>query len=187
MHALAERTTPELDLRKLFWLSRLFRDEEPALTTRVERLMEELSGFALSPLERWSAEDLARARHFAEEIVVLYVSYFYDLSRLPVTYYKREKAIRRLLDREFSALFKEIARRQGAHPEARLVTEEPIYYLLQMARTRGFPKGPKSEHKRPHVPTLKMRFHVDLARQLDSGSGSGAGDGDRRVLLPHEL
>src|SRR4051794_38223286 len=96
---------PDHDLRTLFQLSRMFRNEEISLTSRIEQLMLELKAFAFSPLKNWDLEILSHARHFAEEIVVLYVSYFYDMSQIPVTYYKREKWIRRHLDRQFSSLF----------------------------------------------------------------------------------
>lgn len=151
---------------------------------RIEQLLPELKGFSLSPLNNWDYDSLSQARHFAEEITVLYSSYFYDLSKLPVTYYKREKWIRRHFDAQFSRLFKEIIHRSGRILEAELITEEPIYYLLQKAREKSFPKEPKSKDRRPHVSTLKIRFHVDLARRLDP---ENVRDGDRRVLLPYEI
>jgi hypothetical protein len=158
------RTTPDTDLRFLFQLSRQFRNEELSLTERIEQLMEKLKTFHFSTLEKWSTENLGNARHFAEEIIVLYVSYFHDVSLIPVTFYKREKWIRRHLDEEFSALFKEITRRSEMPLISTLVTEEPIYYLLQKAREKSFPRSPKSKNRRPHVATLKIRFHVELAR-----------------------
>ena len=163
----------------------MFRNEELSLTSRVEQLMAELKSFVFSRLDTgWNSDQLQHARHFAEEIITLYVSYFYDLSLLPVTYYKREKWIRRHLDGQFSTLFKEIRRRSGATPEVELILEEPIYYLLQKAREKSFPKAPKSKNRRPHLSTLKMRFHVDLSRRLDPIESK---DYDRRVLLPYEL
>jgi hypothetical protein len=176
--------TPDRDLRVLFQLSRMFRNEKLSLTFRIEQLMIELKPFTFSTFQYWNTELLSHARHFAEEVIVLYVSYFYDPSQIPVTYYKREKWIRRHLDEQFSKLFKEIKSRSGGSPEPELITEEPIYYLLQKARERSFPKAPKSKNKRPHLPTLKMRFHVDLACRLDP---VGFKDGDRKVLLPYEI
>jgi hypothetical protein len=183
-------STPDWDLRNLFRLTRLFRDESLELTARIEQLLPEVESFRLSPLNAWDPDSLARARHFAEEIVVLYVGYFYDPSRIPVTYYKREKAIRRHFDAQFARLFAEIIRRSGRIPEPELVTAEPIYYLLQKSREKRFPKGPKSQGHRPRRDTLKIRFHVDLACRLDPEdpeAPSAANAGDRRVLLPHEL
>jgi hypothetical protein len=176
--------TPEKDLRILFLLSRLFKDETISLTQQIDQFMSEYKQFSLSPLNSWSFENLTRARHFAEEIISLYVSLFYDVSQIPVTYYKREKWIRRHLDGQFSSLFKEIARRSQVTSEVELILEEPIYYLLQKAREKSFPKAPKSKNKRPHLAVLKMRFHVDLARRLDPEASS---DTERRVLLPFEL
>ncbi len=176
------------DLRQLFRLSRFFRDESIALTARVEQLVPELRQLKLSPLGKWDPDALSQARHFAEEIIALYVSYFHDVSRIPVTYYKREKAIRRHFDAEFSRLFKEIARRAGRVGEPELITEEPIYYLLQKAREKSFPKLPKSQGHRPHLETLKSRFRVDLACRLDPESPvRSAFEPTCRVLLPHEL
>src|SRR3954452_12767595 len=90
--------TPDSDLRFLFQLSRIFRNEDLTLTIRIEQLMPILKPFHFSPWSAWNLENLSQARHFAEEIIVLYVSYYYNLSRIPVTYYKREKWIRRYLD-----------------------------------------------------------------------------------------
>src|SRR4051794_19730349 len=101
--------TPDQDLISLFRLSRMFRDPDIPLTTRIEQLLLPLKSFGFSKLHLWDSDPLSHARHFAEEIVPLYVSYFYDPSLIPVTYYKREKWIRRHLDEEFSKLFKEIA------------------------------------------------------------------------------
>jgi hypothetical protein len=176
-------STPDSDLKTLYRLSRFFRTEETPLTDRIEQLMVELKAFSFSPWSGWSLELLHQARHFAEEIICLYVSYFWDLSQVPVTYYKREKWIRRHFDQQFSQLFKEIVIRSGRVQKIELILEEPIYYLLQKAREKSFPRAPKSKKKRPHLNTLKIRFHADLGRALDSEGGSN----QPRVLLPYEI
>lgn len=178
-------STPELDLRRLFQLSRLMRETDLALTERITALLELLQEFVLSPPKGWDSESLARARHFAEEVTVLYVSWFHDPSRIPVTFYKRERWVRRHLDAQFSALFREIQRRVFGEPHEReLITQEPIYWLTQKAREKSFPKGPKSQGRRPNLETLRIRFHAALAQRLDPETG---GDRDRRVPLPHEI
>jgi hypothetical protein len=184
LQPLSKIPTPEKDLRILFLLCRLLKDETVSLTDYIEQFMTQYQQFVFSPLNQWDTENLSRARHFAEEIISLYVSHFYDLSQIPVTYYKREKWIRRHLDGQFSNLFKEIASRSQVTPEKELILEEPIYYLLQKAREKSFPKAPKSKNKRPHLEVLKIRFHVDLAQRLDPEI---PGEHGRKVLLPFEI
>jgi len=180
----ARSSTPDQDLRVLFGLTRRLREEIPALTGRVEQLFPEVEALSLSPLEGWDTESLQRARHFAEEVTIHYVLYFHNLKELPVTYYKREKAIRRRLDQEFSRLFREIIRRSGREYKPELITEEPIYYLLQKARERSFPTSPRSKGRHPLLETLRIRLQVDLAARLDPEARERE---DRRVLLPFQI
>ncbi len=180
----AKPSTPDQDLQKLFFLTRFIRDESLNQTEIIEQLLQKIEGFQFSPLGDWDLESLRRARHFAEEMTIYYVSHFHNLKELPVTYYKREKSIRRHLDLEFSHLFQEIIRRSGRPYHAELITEEPIYYLLQKAREKSFPKTPKSKGKRPLLNILRMRFHVELSAKLDPDANDRE---DRRVLLPFEI
>lgn len=175
---------PDADLHLLFLLTRLFREEHPNQSTFVEELFPLVESLALSPLSGWDLESLARARHFAEEITIHYVKLFHNLATLPVTYYKREKAIRRHLDQEFSRLFREIIRRAGIAYLPELISEEPIYYLLQKAREKSFPKTTRGKGRHPLIETLRMRFHVALSAKLDP---ENKGPEDRRVLLPFEI
>lgn len=140
--------------------------------------------FRFSPLDRWDAESLQRARYYAEELTVHYVAHFHNLKDLAVTYYKREKAIRRHLDHEFSRLFQELIRRSGREYEPELITEEPIYWLLQKAHAKTFPLSPRSEGKHPLIESMRIRFHAELAARLDP---EGRDREDRRVPLPYEL
>lgn len=180
----ARKSTPEQDLRVLFGLTRQLRENVPSLTERVEQLFPEVESLTLSPLEGWDLESLQHARHFAEELTIHYVLHFHNLKELPVTYYKREKVIRRRLDHEFSRLFQEIVRRAGREYKPELITEEPIYYLLQKARERSFPTSPRSKGKHPLLETLRIRLHVDLAARLDPDAREQE---DRRVLLPFQI
>jgi hypothetical protein len=180
-------SSPALDLRVLFRLSRSLKHEELAPEARVEQLFAETRELQLSPLARWSDEELSQGRLFAEEMIVGYVTAFHDPSRLPVTYYKRERWVRRHLDGQFSRLLKEIQRRaygKGPVPSAELITEEPIYYLSQKAREKSFPRGPRSKNRAPHLATLRIRLHVALSARLDP---HGLDRGERRVLLPNEI
>ena len=182
----AERmlASPDQNLRKLFQLKRKLQEKDVPLTSLIEQLMDELKSFVFSSMKSWDGELLRQARYFAESVIPLYVSLFYDPSQIPVTYYKREKWIRRHLDKQFSILFHEIEFRSNGTSSAELIIDEPIYYLLQKAREKSFPKASKSQNKRPHLPTLKIRFHVDLAGKLDSPESEGS---NRRILLPFEI
>lgn len=181
--------TADRDLRSLFLLNRVLKDADLPAEQRIKELYDFLfenrslpsRTFSLSKLGDWNPDDLQRALYFSEEISALYARYYHDSSVIPVTFYKREKRIRRHLDHEFSSLYKEIIRRSGRLLEPELITEEPIYYLMQRAREKGFPKAKEGG---PNLNTLKSRFHLELARRLDPDASS---DGQRRVLLPHEI
>ncbi len=179
----------EASLRALFRLTRLFRDAGQTATERVEALFGMLFGrsredrvvLALDDLREWSEDSLTNALGLGEELVAQYVKAFSDPRNLPVTYYKRERVIRRFLDKQLSGLLKELARRTRGPMEATLILEEPIYYLTQKYRERSFPK-PRSEFAALEV--LKSRFHSDLTQHFGRDPFSG---NPRRVLLPHEI
>jgi hypothetical protein len=174
----------ERQLTALFWLSRLLKDETLAATDLTERLYSHLFGtniFELSRFGEWEQGALSGGVHFAGEISALYARRYHDPRVIPVTYYKREKRIRRHLDHQFSLLFDEVRRRAGTDSARELITAEPIYYLMQIARERGFPKD-RDGHA--NLTALSARIHLDLARRL------GVDDREvpsRKVLLPHEI
>ena len=164
-------------------LLRLLRRDDESPATRVETLFAHLfkrgPAFTLASLPNWSLFQLEQAIDITIEIVARYAHDFHDLSVLDVTYYKREKRVRRHLDQQFSALFKErIARSGRPLPKPELITEEPIYYLEQQARAKSFPKA-RDGHAR--LDLLRSRFRLDLSHRIDTGPDS------RRVLLPHEI
>jgi hypothetical protein len=188
--------TSDLQLRVLFQLNRALQNPELQPTDHVDQLWRDLfeqhgnrSGhrlgdrstrFDLSTAKDWDTESLERAVFFAEEISAQYTHLFHDSRVIPVTYYKREKTIRRYLDHHFSVLFNELISRTHREHEKELITEEPIYYLMQIARERNFPKD---KGGRPNLALLKQRIHLDLShRLLPEGH-----EQMRRVLLPHEI
>jgi hypothetical protein len=178
----------DLQLRVLFQLNRKLQDAELSPTALIEELWKDLFGrrrelvarLDLSSVREWDSESLHRATYFAEEISAQYTHLFCDSRVIPVTYYKREKGIRRYFDHHFSLLFHEIISRSHIAPEKELLTEEPIYYLMKLARERGFPK---EKSGRPNLVLLKSRIHLDLSHRL-TPEGS---EQMRRVLLPHEI
>ncbi|MBC7693490.1 MAG: hypothetical protein H7222_17120 [Methylotenera sp.] len=186
----------DVQLRVLFLLSRKLQEPDILPTDRVEQLYAELfpepsgrpSGrpavFDLSTVNQWDMESLQRAVHFAEEITAHYAARYSDPRVIPVTYYRREKRIRRHFDQHFCHLFEEIMIRSRRLPKKdlvkELVTEEPIYYLMQIAREKKFPK---SRDGHVILSVLKSRIHLDLSKRL-TPEGS---EEMRRVLLPHEI
>jgi hypothetical protein len=178
----------DIQLRVLFQLNRLLQNAELQPLNLVEQLWSELFErkpdrsfrFDLSSVKDWDFESLQRAVYFAEEIAAQYTHLFHDPRVIPVTYYKREKAIRRHFDHGFSLLFNEIISRSRVEHEKELITQEPIYYLLQIARERGFPK---EKNGRPNLALLKSRIHLDLSHRLTPEGTEQV----RRILLPHEI
>jgi hypothetical protein len=175
--------------RSLFQLSRFFRDSTASPPERVEELFALLFGerprerlaIQFERLSEWDENSLHQALALAEEVIAQYVLRFHDLSILPVTYYKRERLIRRHLDQQFSRLFKEVVRRTEGEGKSTLIVEEPIYYLSRKFRERGFPK-PKNPVA--VVEVLKSRFHSELTQFFGRDPFS---ENPRRVLLPHEI
>jgi hypothetical protein len=165
---------------------RMLRQEDLAATGQVEALYAHLFEnravptriLSLTPMDHWDIFELRQAFDVAEELIVQYVGHFYDARVIPVTYYKRERRVRRHLDQQCSALFKELIRRAGKTVEPELVIEEPIYCLEQVAREKRFPK---SRDGKPNLATLRSRLHLELSRLIDTGPDS------RRVLLPYEI
>jgi hypothetical protein len=175
-------------LRVLFQLTRMFRDEDISPCERVEQLhaflfdrkAKRFFSFDLSTASQWDDESLQRAVYFIEEISASYTHFFHNARVIPVTYYKREKHVRRHFDHHFSIVFAEIMKRAKRSPEKELITQEPIYYLMQIAREKSFPKD-RDGHA--NLVLLKQRIHLDLSHRL-SREGS---EEMRRVLLPHEI
>jgi hypothetical protein len=163
------------ELNALFQISRILKDSDLLPTSQVKKLYEYLfktdgfrkREFELTSLSKWEQNALNRAVVYAENTVVLYTYHFYDPRVIPVTYYKREKRIRRHLDYLFSIVFKEIAIRRGLKPQIELIMEEPIFYLMQMVRERSFPKTRK---KIPDFEILKSRFHIALSWRIEIDS-----------------
>ena len=181
-------SSSDRQLQSLFQLTRVLRDPDVPPTTQIEQLYKvqfepwhsQGPTIYLSEVKEWNPESLSQAAYFAEEITALYVHLYYDPRVIPVTYYKREKRIRRYYDQQFSILFKEIMERNHRTFVKELATEEPIYYLMQIAREKKFPRT-KDHHAMLSV--LKTRIHLDLSHRL-SAEGS---EEMRRVLLPHEI
>lgn len=180
--------TSDLQLRILFQLNRALQNPELQPTDHVDQLWRDLfehkrdrsARFDLSASKNWDTESLERAIFFVEEISAQYTHLFHDSRVIPVTYYKREKMIRRHLDHHFSVLFNELISRFRLEHEKELITEEPIYYLMQIARERNFPK---EKGGRPNLALLKQRIHLDLSHRLLPEGHEQV----RRVLLPHEI
>jgi hypothetical protein len=178
----------DIQLRVLFQLNRALQNPELTPSDHVDQLWKDLfeyrpdrfARFDLSTAKEWDTESLERAVYFAEEISSQYTHLFYDSRVIPVTFYKREKTIRRHLDHHFSILFNELISRSRIDHEKELITEEPIYYLMQIARERSFPK---EKSGRPNLALLKQRIHLDLSHRLTREGSEQV----RRVLLPHEI
>lgn len=174
------------DTRTLHQVLRILRQDKVSPASCVEELYSYLfenrdvpvRQSALSALGEWQIDELRRAFDLSEEIIAQYTRRYYDPREIPVTYYKRERKVRRYLDEQFSRLFRELMERSGQHPEAELITQEPIYYLMQQAREKKFPK---SKDGRASLGILRTRLHLGLSRRIETGPDS------RKILLPHEI
>jgi hypothetical protein len=166
------------DLNVLYQIARVLERGQGSASGRVEQLYDYLfkndgfrdQSYHLSPLSQWTDEGLERALYYSEEIISTYTHLYYDPRVIPVTYYKRERRVRRHLDEVFSGVFKELIRRRnlslgGQTPAPELILEEPIYYLKQLAREKSFPKA--KDH-RASLEILKSRFHLALSHRLVS-------------------
>lgn len=165
-------STSDRELNGLYQILRILRDKNLTAPDRIDRLYYFLFNhenfwrrqFELTVVGQWNQEALSRGMSFAEEITVQYASIYYDPRVIPVTYYQRERRVRRHLDHLFSLMICEWVHRQKREFVSELVTLEPIYFLKQMARQKDFPKA---RNKTPHLETLRSRFHLALSRQIE--------------------
>jgi hypothetical protein len=163
--------------RDLILLSRALRvldQERESAARKIGELFELLfegenpREFRLSDPGAWDAQALARGLHFASEIVVRYVQLYHDPRELPVTHSKRQKRVAIHLDQQLRLLLREAVVRAGADslreddgtPATDDFLDEPILFLKQEARARGFPRTKKGGGASLRV--LRERFAQKL-------------------------
>jgi hypothetical protein len=101
----------------------------------------------LSDCRTWSALEISRGLDFVKDIATRYAQLLQDPRAIPVTHYKRQKRIAIHLDAQFSCILREAAERSGAlawmNAEEKKAhddfLDEPILFLKQEARKKGFP------------------------------------------------
>jgi hypothetical protein len=116
-----------------------------------ERVSTDSGTWLLSNCREWSMIEISRGLDFVKGIVTLYVQLLQDPRAIPVTHYKRQKRIAIHLDAQFSCILREAAARSGAlawmnEEELRAhdaFLDEPILFLKQEARKKGFPRAKK--------------------------------------------
>jgi hypothetical protein len=137
------------DLIRFNQILRILDKSHLSPESRLEQLYEyifesEKRQIALSDsaeMEKWDDESLERALAFAMQVISLYVHFYYDPSRLRVTYYKRQRRVASWLDQNISPILKERIVRNGGIPEPELFLNEPIFFMKREARNRAFPKS----------------------------------------------
>ena len=116
----------------------------------------------------WPSPDLVRAVASVREIVVRYVHYFQDPRELPVTHYRKQKAVAIHLDAEFGPLLRELVLRSGREalreadgtPAKDAFLDKPILFLKEEARAKKFPKTKGGEGV--SIDAVRARFVAKL-------------------------
>lgn len=132
----------------------LERDKEAApfkLEEIYSVLFEGVPRWELSSPAEWTVPELGRALEFVEEIVVRYTALFEDPRSFPVTYAKKQKRSAIFLDEQLGKVLREVAVRSGAlewmtgeeRSAKDAFLDEPILFLKQEARKKGFPRTKK--------------------------------------------
>lgn len=115
------------------------------------RFDSESGRWTLTDPKSWTLYELKRALEFVERIATEYARIFYDPHAIPVTHYKRQKKIAIHLDQQFARCLREAASRSGAFSwmgpdelsERDHFLDEPILFLKQEMRKKGFPRVKK--------------------------------------------
>ena len=169
--------TVDQDLVRLHRIARMLSGEikSPAF------LLEELFDFVfldehyarnrvlrLSTISEWTAASLNLAAEVIEKIVIHYVRLYQDPHSIPVTHYQKQKRLAIHLDALFAPVLRELVIRTGYEtlkddsglPVKDSFLDEPILFLKQEARAKGFPKTKKGGGA--SIAALRERFELKL-------------------------
>jgi hypothetical protein len=151
--------TPDRDIVLLHRLLDLLEPEHEAPSFKVEKLYDllferpstESRTWHLSDVSKWGNAQISNALGVVKEIVVHYVRLLQDPHSIPVTHYKRQKRVAIHLDEQFALLLRAAAERSGAlewmtdeeRGQKDSFLDEPILFLKQEARKKGFPRVKK--------------------------------------------